>query len=79
MRELLYVPPRARPRAASIGLLVPEFGNPIFAALAQAMETQAHERGLRDDPLQHRAARPLREADYVHMLLERRVEGMIFI
>ena len=35
MRELLYVPPGRAPDSGAIGLLVPEFGNPVFAALAQ--------------------------------------------
>ena len=66
------------PATGAIGLLVPELGNPIFPALAQAMENRAAARGLRHDPLQDRRLRP-REAEYVHMLLERRVDGMIFI
>ena len=46
MRELLYVP-QSRPEATgAIGLLVPEFANPVFAALAQAMETYATRDGL---------------------------------
>ena len=56
---------------------MPEFANPVFAALAQAMETQATD-WLASDPLQHEGS-AMREADYVHMLLERRVEGMVFI
>src|SRR4051794_19837930 len=47
MRDLLYVPPgSARTGAGAIGLLVPELVNPIFPALAQAMETQATKAGL---------------------------------
>ena len=78
MRELLYVPPgRAEPSGA-IGLLVPEFGNPVFAALAQAMETRATAAGFATI-LCNTAGSAMREVDYVHMLLERRVEGMVFI
>ena len=37
MRELLYVPASRSAPTGAIGLLVPEFGNPVFAAFAQAM------------------------------------------
>lgn len=78
MRELLYVAPgRAEPTGA-IGLLVPEFANPVFAALAQAMETRASEAGFASI-LCNTAGSAMREVDYVHMLLERRVDGMVFI
>jgi DNA-binding LacI/PurR family transcriptional regulator len=77
MRELLYV---AREPASSgiVGLLVPELGNPIFPALAQEMEHRAVEAGYATI-LCNTAGSARREADYVHMLLERRVDGMIFI
>ncbi len=78
MRDLLYVP-KSRPEATgAIGLLLPEFANPVFAALAQAMETYATRDGLATI-LCNTAASALREVDYVHMLLERRVERMVFI
>src|SRR5579859_1674063 len=78
MRELLYVP-QTRPEATgAIGLLLPEFANPVFAALAQAMETHATNEGFATI-LCNTAGSALREVDYVHMLLERRVDGMIFI
>ena len=78
MRELLYVP-AARPEATgAVGLLLPEFANPVFAALAQAMETYATRDGLATI-LCNTAGSALREVGYVHMLLERRVERMIFI
>lgn len=78
MRDLLYVPPGRIEPSGAIGLLVPEFGNPIFAALAQAMETRATAAGFATI-LCNTAGSALRELDYVHMLLERRVEGMVFI
>ncbi len=78
MRELLYVPPGRPQTSGAIGLLVPELANPIFPALAQAMETRATELGYASI-LCNTAGSARREADYVHMLLERRVEGMIFI
>jgi DNA-binding LacI/PurR family transcriptional regulator len=77
MRELLYI---AREPASTgmIGLLVPELGNPIFPALAQAMEQRATAKGY-VTILCNTAGLAGREAEYVHTLLERRVEGMIFI
>jgi DNA-binding LacI/PurR family transcriptional regulator len=79
MRELFYVP-QHRPTDATgaIGLLVPEFGNPIFPALAQELEQRASDAGLATI-LCNTAGSAAREAQYVHMLLERRVDGMIFI
>ena len=78
MRDLLYVPPGRKPATGAIGLLVPELTNPIFPALAQAMEARATEAGLATI-LCNTTAAAFREADYVHMLLDRRVDGMIFI
>jgi DNA-binding LacI/PurR family transcriptional regulator len=78
MRDLLYVPPGRFETADAVGLFVPEFGNPVFAALAAAMETQASNAGLATILCNtHGSAR--REAEYMRMLLERRVEGMVFI
>jgi DNA-binding LacI/PurR family transcriptional regulator len=78
MRELLYVPPARRTETGLIGVLVPELANPIFPALAQAIETRAAPEGLASILCNTREA-VFREVDYVHMLLDRRVEGMIFI
>jgi DNA-binding LacI/PurR family transcriptional regulator len=78
MRDLLYVPPGRKPATGAIGLLVPELSNPVFPALAQAMEARATEAGLATI-LCNTTAAAFREADYVHMLLDRRVDGMIFI
>jgi DNA-binding LacI/PurR family transcriptional regulator len=78
MRELLYVVPGREPSTGAIGLLVPELQNPVFPALAQAMEVLATRFGLASI-LCNTAGSPNREADYVHMLLDRRVDGMIFI
>jgi DNA-binding LacI/PurR family transcriptional regulator len=78
MRELLYVPPGRVEPAGAVGLFVPEFGNPVFAALAQAMEAHASRAGLATILCNtHGSAQ--RELEYVRMLLERRVEGMVFI
>ena len=78
MRDLLYVPPQQPGTTGAIGLLVPELGNPIFPAFAEELERSATEAGLATI-LCNTAGSPEREADYVHMLLERRVDGMIFI
>lgn len=78
MRELLYVPPGRRDVTGLIGVLVPELANPIFPALAQAIETRAAPNGLASI-LCNTTGAAFREVDYVHMLLDRRVEGMIFI
>ena len=78
MRELLYVPRHGAATTGAIGLLVPELANPIFPALAQELERQASTAGLATI-LCNTAGSAIREADYVHMLLERRVDGMIFI
>ena len=78
MRELLYVPAGRAPDSGAIGLLVPEFGNPVFAALAQALETHATTAGYAAILCNTRGS-AMRESGYVHMLLERKVEGMVFI
>src|SRR5919202_6831434 len=78
MRELLYVPPARQPASGLIGVLVPELANPIFPALAQAIETRATAVGFASI-LCNTTGAAFREVDYVHMLLDRRVQGMIFI
>src|SRR5256714_8983990 len=78
MRELLYVPPGRRPATGMIGLLVPSLENPIFPALEQAMEERATEAGFASI-LCNTTAAAFREVDYVHMLLDRSADGMIFI
>jgi DNA-binding LacI/PurR family transcriptional regulator len=78
MRDLLYVPPGRRMATGVIGLLLPDFENPIFPALAQAMENRATEAGFASI-LCSTASAAYREVDYVHMLLDRKVDGMIFI
>lgn len=78
MRDLLYVPPGRTESSDAVGLFVPEFGNPVFAALAAAMETEASKVGLATILCNtHGSAQ--RELEYMRMLLERRVEGMVFI
>ena len=60
----------ARRGPGAIGLLVPELANPIFPALAQAMETQATKAGLATILCNIRGS-TLAETEYVQMLLER--------
>jgi DNA-binding LacI/PurR family transcriptional regulator len=57
---------------------VPNLENPIFPALAQALEKRATESGFASILCSTMSA-AFREVDYVHMLLDREVEGMIFI
>ena len=78
MRDLLYVPPGRNEESSAIGLFVPEFSNPVFAALAEAMEMHAARGGLATI-LCNTHGSAGRERDYVRMLLERGVEGMVFI
>lgn len=78
VRDLLYVAPGRAEATGAIGLLVPEFGNPVFAALSQEMETKATDAGLATI-ICNTGGSVSREVDYVHMLLERRVDGMVFI
>ena len=78
MRELLYVPPGRRPATGVIGLLLPDLENPIFPSLAQALEKCATESGFASILCSTTSA-AFREVDYVHMLLDRQVDGMIFI
>src|SRR6266568_2696237 len=78
MRELLYVPSGRRTETGVIGLLLPDFENPIFPKLAQAIERRATEAGFASI-LCSTASAAFREVDYVLMLLDREVDGMIFI
>jgi DNA-binding LacI/PurR family transcriptional regulator len=64
-------------RARLIGLVLPELQNPIFPALADAIGGGLVQRGF-TPVLCTRTAGGLSEADYVDMLLERQVSGMVF-
>ncbi|HEV8250295.1 MAG TPA: LacI family DNA-binding transcriptional regulator [Gaiellaceae bacterium] len=78
MRELLYVPRRREPATGLIGILVPELSNPIFPALAQEIEMRATPAGFASILCDTMSA-AYREVDYVHMLVDRGVAGMIFV
>lgn len=78
MQEVMYVHPRESSTSGAIGLLVPELANPVFPALAAAMETRAKALGYASI-LCNTGGSVEAEADYVIMLLEREVAGMVFI
>jgi DNA-binding LacI/PurR family transcriptional regulator len=78
MRELLYVSPGRAPATGLIGILVPELSNPIFPALAQEIEMRATPAGFASILCDTMSA-SYRELDYVHMLVDRGVAGMIFV
>src|SRR5207237_10031246 len=69
---------RTAPPTGATGVLRPALDNPTFPALTQAMEACASAAGLATI-ICNTAGSVRRELDYVHMLLERSVGGMIFI
>ncbi|HTI21846.1 MAG TPA: LacI family DNA-binding transcriptional regulator, partial [Kutzneria sp.] len=64
-------------RARLIGLVLPELQNPIFPALAEVVGGALAQRGF-TAVLCTRTTSGMSEADYVDMLLERQVSGMVF-
>lgn len=66
-----------RGRARLIGLVLPELQNPIFPALAEVVGGALAQRGF-TPVLCTRTAGGLSEADYVAMLLEQQVSGVVF-
>ena len=66
-----------RERARLIGLMLPELQNPIFPALAEVVGGGLAQRGF-TPVLCTRTAGGLSEANYVDMLLEQQVSGMVF-
>ncbi|NAS24856.1 substrate-binding domain-containing protein [Herbidospora sp. NEAU-GS84] len=64
-------------RARLVGLVLPELGNPIFPALAEVVGGALAQRGF-TPVLCTRTAGGLSEADYVEMLLEQQVSGVVF-
>ena len=76
MRDLLYVPPGVRRRAQSV---CSSRTSRTRSSPRSPRPSSAHDgERVRLDPVQHRERRA-REVEYVHMLLDRRVDGMIFI
>ena len=64
-------------RARLVGLVLPEFGNPIFPAFAEVVAGALAKRGF-TPVLCTRTAEGVSEADYVDMLLDQHVSGVIF-
>jgi DNA-binding LacI/PurR family transcriptional regulator len=64
-------------RARLIGLVLPELQNPIFPALAEVIGGALAQRGF-TPVLCIRTAGGLSEADYVSMLLDQQVSGVVF-
>jgi len=64
-------------RARLIGLVLPELQNPIFPALAEVVGGALAQRGF-TPVLCTRTAGGLSEADYVTMLLDQQVSGVVF-
>lgn len=68
---------RAKP-AGLVGLVVPELSNPVFPAFAQAIETMLTERGY-TPLLCTQSPGGTTEDQYVEMLLEHGVDGIVFV
>lgn len=68
---------RAR-QAGLVGLIVPELSNPIFPALAQAIEGELTAAGY-TSILCTQAPGGVHEDEYVQMLLERGVAGIVYV
>jgi DNA-binding LacI/PurR family transcriptional regulator len=65
-------------RARLIGLVLPELQNPIFPALAEVVGGALAQRGFTPVLCCTRTAGGLSEADYVGMLLDQHVSGVVF-
>jgi DNA-binding LacI/PurR family transcriptional regulator len=63
-------------RARMVGLVVPELQNPIFPAIAEVVAGALAQRGF--NAVLCTRTGSMSEAEYVDMLLERQVSGMIF-
>lgn len=64
-------------RARLVGLVLPELGNPIFPALAEVIGGALAQQGF-TPVLCTRTAGGLSEADYIEMLIEQQVSGVVF-
>jgi DNA-binding LacI/PurR family transcriptional regulator len=65
-----------RGRARMVGLIVPELSNPIFPALAEVISGALAQRGFNSVLCTRTGS--MSESEYVDMLLERQVSGMVF-
>lgn len=83
IRELNYLPnPHARRlsrgRSDTIGLVVPDIGNPFFGMLVAAVEEEAHRRGLALSLFA--TLNPTgRELSHLRLLARNHVDGLVFI
>ena len=72
-------PTRLKPKSALlVGLVMPELVNPIFPAFAQVIETMLTERGY-TPLLCTQSPGGTTEDQYVEMLLEHAVDGIVFV
>lgn len=71
-------PLRLRGQSGLVGLITPELQNPIFPAFAQVMEPLLAQHGL-TPVLCTQTPGGVDEEDYVELLLERGVAGIIFV
>ncbi|GAB3797923.1 LacI family DNA-binding transcriptional regulator [Micromonospora zhanjiangensis] len=72
-------PARLRKRSAGlVGLVVPELENPIFPAFAQMIETALAQTGF-TPVLCTQTPGGVTEDEYVEMLLDRQVSGIVFV
>ncbi|MFD0595709.1 LacI family DNA-binding transcriptional regulator [Catellatospora coxensis] len=72
-------PARLRKRSAGlVGLVVPELDNPIFPAFAQIIETTLAQQGF-TPVLCTQTPGGVTEDEYVEMLLDRQVSGIVFV
>jgi len=72
-------PARLRKRSAGlVGLVVPELDNPIFPAFAQVIESILAQQGY-TPVLCTQTPGGVREDEYVEMLLDRQVSGIVFV
>ncbi|WP_250444220.1 LacI family DNA-binding transcriptional regulator [Actinotalea sp. C106] len=72
-------PEKLRTRSEGlVGLIVPELDNPVFPALAQAVESTLSERGY-TPLLCTQSPGGTTEDEYVEMLIEHGVDGIVFV
>jgi len=72
-------PEKLRTRSQGlVGLIVPELDNPVFPALAQAIETTLADRGY-TPLLCTQSPGGTTEDEYIEMLIEHGVDGIIFV
>src|SRR6266536_579665 len=72
-------PERLRKRSAGlVGLVVPELDNPIFPAFAQVIESTLAQQGY-TPVLCTQSPGGVTEDEYVEMLLDRQVSGIVFV